>query len=172
MLLSLGLTSLSGKVLKTKDNALQDAFPAGTTITRTTLFLTGEQIDKVNTMAKVKCRSKLITYYTASQADSVIGFAFFDSHIVRTKSETFMLIVRVDGTIQDLQMLAFYEPLDYLPTPGWFSLFQNKQLDDSLWPNRAIDTVSGATLTTQAVTREVRKILAIYQTGIRKGVQE
>jgi hypothetical protein len=154
-------------VLKTKDNALQEAFPEGSNIVRKTLFLTDEQVSAIAILAKVKCESKLISYYTTLNGESPTQFVFFDSHIVRTKSETFMIVVAADGAIIDLQIVAFYEPMDYLPTRRWFNLFRKKQLDDSLWPNRAIDTVSGATLTTRAVTRAVRKILAIYEIGIK-----
>lgn len=161
-------SSTLAQVFKTQKEALKQAFPDGYTITRKVLFLTDEQVDKIQKLAKSKVESKLVTYYVGSEEDTTVGYAFFETKIVRTKPVTFMLVVNPNGTIRYVDILAFYEPLDYIPTSKWLDLFKAKILNDNLWPRRDIHHITGATLTVQAITQEVRKILAIYQIAIPK----
>jgi len=157
-----------GQVFKTQQIALRDAFAQCDTVVRKTLFLTEEQVTQIQKLAKSKIDSKLVSYYVGIKNDSTCGYAFFESDIVRTKKATIMVVVNPDGTVRNLEMLAFYEPQDYLPTQNWFKLFTGKFLTDNLWPKRSIDAVSGATLTVRSVTLGLRKILAIYKTALSK----
>lgn len=161
-----------GQVFKTQKEALQQAFPESDSITRKVIFLTKEQVNEIQKLAKAKVKSKVVTYYIGSKANKVIGYAFFETNIVRTKPETFMVVINPDSTIKYVDILAFYEPLDYLPTGHWFDLFKKKILNHNLWPKRDIHNITGATLTVQAVTQGVRKMLAIYQIAVPKEESE
>ena len=157
-----GFSLSHGQVFKTQSDVLQEAFPRNSRVERKVIFLTDEQITNIEKRAKAKLETKLITYYVGSVDDSTIGYAFFETNVVRTKPETFVVILKPDGSIKSVEILAFYEPLDYLPTPRWLRLFNDKILSDSLWPKRDIHNITGATLTVQAITQGVRKTLAIY----------
>jgi Na+-translocating ferredoxin:NAD+ oxidoreductase RnfG subunit len=159
---------LFAEVFKTRDDALATAFEGAGTVLRKTVFLTDEQVSQIESLAKVAVESKIVTYYIGMKSDSAIGFAFFETNVVRTKSETFLVVVRPDGSVQKTEMLAFYEPMDYMPTSNWFTLFRNRVLSDGLWPKREIHNVTGATLTVRAVTQGVRKILATFDVAVRK----
>ncbi len=159
------------QVFKTQAEALKDAFPGGATVTRKSLFLTDQQVARIQASARTKVESKLVTYYVGTRSDSVLGYAFFETNVVRTKPETFMVVVAPDSTVQRVEMLAFYEPFDYLPTPKWFRLFERKKLNPDLWPKRGIDGISGATLTVRSVVQGVRKVLAVYQVAVPKEKQ-
>ena len=158
----------NGSVFKTQQQALNETFADCDTVIRKTLFLTDDQVQEIQNRAKVKIESKLVNYYFGVKNDSVLAFAFFETNVVRTKPETFMVILAPDATVKSTEILAFYEPQDYLPTPGWFQLFVGKILNDALWPKRDIHGVTGATLTVRAVTQGVRKILAIYQVAVKE----
>lgn len=150
------------QVFKSQDLALRQAFPENASLQRKTLFLTDEQINTIQEKAKTKVDSKVVTYYTGVKGDSVLGFAYFESGIVRTKPATYMVVLHPDGEIKYVDILAFYEPLDYLPAPNWLSLFESKVLSTGLWPGRDIHNITGATLTTRAITLGIRKVLAIH----------
>jgi hypothetical protein len=79
-----------------------------------------------------------------------------------------MVVINPDSTVRYAEILAFYEPLDYLPAPNWLELFRSKPLKDNLWPRRDIHNITGATLTVQALTQGVRKMLAIFQVAVPK----
>ncbi len=169
VLLLISIQPGHAQVFKTQQQALQEAFPDSDSIERKTLFLTDEQVNQIQRLAKTKLESKIVTYYVEGKADSITGYAFFESNIVRTKPETFIVVLDKKARLKFVEVLAFYEPLDYLPTSNWFALFTDKILSDKLWPKRDIHNITGATLSVQAITQGVRKMLAIYEVAIAKG---
>jgi len=168
-LFTLSIQSSHAQVFKTQHKALQEAFPNSDSIERKTLFLTDEQVNQIQILAKTKLESKIVTFYVGEKTDSITGYAFFETNIVRTKPETFMVVSDKKARVKYVEILAFYEPLDYLPTSNWFALFADKILSDKLWPKRDIHNITGATLSVQAITQGVRKMLAIYEVAIAKG---
>ncbi|NIR49221.1 FMN-binding protein [candidate division KSB1 bacterium] len=160
--------ALQAQVFKTQQEVLTQAFPEETTITRKVLFLKDEQVEKIQDLAKTKVESKIITYYVGSKADSILGYVFFETQVVRTKPTTFVVIINPDSTVRSVEILAFYEPLDYLPTDNWFELFESNSLNPDLWPRRDIHAITGATLSVRALTFGVRKILSIFQITVVK----
>lgn len=133
---------------------------------RKTIFLTDEQVNSIQQQAKAKVESKIVTYYCSKK-----GFAFFETRTIRTMPATFIVVVQADGSIDAVEMLAFYEPEDYLPTKKWMSTFEKKTIDDNLWLKRGVYNISGATLSAQAIAESVRKILVTYRIAIAKEVR-
>ncbi len=154
------------QVFKNQDTALKSVFGNVADVQRKTIFLTDDQAAQIQKVAKTKIGSKIVTYYSGLKPDSTTAYVFFETNIVRTKRETFMVVLNPDATVASVEMLAFYEPRDYLPRENWFKLFTNKFLNENFWPKREIHAVSGATLTVRAVTLGVRKIMALYQVAI------
>jgi hypothetical protein len=151
----------------TKEDALELHFP-NAAVERKTVFLTEQQVQAIQQRAKAKVHSKIITYYVARRSGDIQGYAFFDTHIVRTMPETFVVVVGPDSTVKALQILAFHEPEDYLPPQRWLTQFIRKVLDGDLWLKRGIQHISGATLSAQAITNEVRRLLAAFEIAIPK----
>jgi hypothetical protein len=82
--------------------------------------------------------------------------------------ETFMAVIRPDSTVGAVEVLAFYEPEDYLPPARWLSLLVDSRLTDELRLNRGVRNISGATLSAQAITNGVRRLLATFEVAIPK----
>ncbi|MBI3587499.1 MAG: FMN-binding protein [Ignavibacteriales bacterium] len=158
---------LFGQVYLTKEQALKLYFP-NATVERKTVFLTDQQVEKIQTQAKSKVESKLVTYYVGKGASGAEGYAFFETHVVRTLPETFMVVLEADGSIRAVEILAFYEPEDYLPPKRWLALFQKKNVQSDLWLKRGVQNIVGATLSAQGITEGVRKVLATFETAIPK----
>jgi len=160
-------SSSEAKVYLTKDDALKKAFPDAE-IERKTLFLSDEDVKRVESLSVTKVESKILTYYIAMENGNIIGYAFFGSHIVRTKPEVYIVVINPDGSIKYVEILAFYEPEEYLPPKRWFEQFGGKVLDDNLWTKRGISAVTGATLSANSITQEVRKTLSVFKIMILK----
>lgn len=146
----------------TRDQALAETFP-GARIEPKSYVLTDAQLRGVREAARVRVESKLLTAYAAWRGDTLAGVAFLDSRTVRTMPGVFMTVVAPDTTVERVEVLAFHEPPDYRPTPRWLERFGRRRLDDRLWPRRDIRNLSGATLSTRAVTESVRLALADYR---------
>ncbi|MCA1611436.1 MAG: FMN-binding protein [Acidobacteria bacterium] len=149
-------------VYETRDQALARAFPSPATIERRTLSLTPEQRKRASREARAKVESSLVVAYAGRSASGLLGTAYFDTHPVRTASETLLVTVTPDGAAGEVEVVAFGEPEDYLPRPSWLRLFSKKPLDDELSVGRGLAHVSGATLTTRAIAAAVRRVLAVH----------
>jgi hypothetical protein len=155
------------QVYLTRDEALQLAFPQGSKIDRKTLFLSDQQVEQIEKLARAKVESKVITYYAGKEDTGVVGYAFFETHVVRTMPETFMTVIAPDGTIKLVEILAFYEPEDYKPSKRWLDQFVHQGLSEDLRLKGSIRAISGATISAHAITDAVRRILATYKLAVR-----
>lgn len=163
LLLSSSAGAAFAQVIKSQEQALKEAFAAADTVLRHTLFLDAEQLEKVQANSRSKFDSRVITYYVGKQNGQVVGYAFFEKEIVRTKETIVMVRVTPDGAIAQVEALAFMEPMDYMPAPRWFGLFDTRRLTPDLWPSKEIHMITGATLSVRAFTMCARRALATYQ---------
>ena len=154
---------LVAKVYHTRDSALKNVFSDADTIEKKTLFLDDEDVKKIEALAKVKLDTKIFTFYIGKKKEAVLGYVIFGSHVIRTKPEVYMVVINPDASIKFVEILAFYEPEEYLPIKKWFEQFVGRVLDDTFFPKRGIVAVSGATLSVNGITQEIRKALAVFQ---------
>ena len=111
---------LVAKVYHTRDSALKNAFSDADTIEKKTLFLDDEDVKKIEALAKVKLDTKIFTFYIGKKKEAVLGYVIFGSHVIRTKPEVYMVVINPDASIKFVEILAFYEPEEYLPIKKWF----------------------------------------------------
>ncbi len=162
----------AASVFHTQQEALALAFPEAERIESKTTVLSEAQAAKVEALARSQLESKLVTIHTGMRGAEVLGFALIDVHIVRTLPEAFMVVLTPEGAVRSVRMLAFHEPLDYLPPQRWYGQFEHKTLAESLRLGGDIHGVVGATLSTQAATRGVRRALAYYEVLLRPPAAE
>lgn len=141
----------------TQQQALASAFP-GAKIARQVIYLTPEQASAAKKDGGVDFDDRMIVRYAGPG-----GFAYFDTHRVRTLAETIMVVVTPDGRVSRIEVLSFDEPPEYLPKERWIDQFEGRKLDDDLSLKRAIRPVSGASLSGRAITNASRKILALHR---------
>jgi electron transport complex protein RnfG len=156
-LIALLAFSAHARVFLTQQQALATAFP-GVKVTREVVYLTPEQLAAAKKESGLDFTDRMIVRYA-----SPAGYAYFDTHRVRTLAETVMIVVTPDGRIDRVEILSFDEPPDYLPKPRWIEQFRGRKLDDDLSLKRAIRPISGASLSGRAITNASRKILALHR---------
>ena len=62
-----------------------------------------------------------------------------------------------------MRVLAFHEPLEYMPSARWYRQFEQKTLAAPLRLGGDVHAIVGATLSARAATEGVRRALALYQ---------
>lgn len=162
LILFLSFSSLA-LVLKLPESAVKDAFPEATNIEIKNIVLTEEQIKKAESIYKKRIDDRLVSFYVGKKGEEILGYAVIDTHIVRTKPETFMVVIGPNGEVRSIEIIAFYEPMEYMPTEKWLNLFNGINLNSGLRVKRDIPNITGATLSAIAITEGVRKILAIHK---------
>jgi hypothetical protein len=153
-------------VFHSRESALRLAFPDADRIEARDLFLSEAEAAEVERTARVPVESRLVTVYVGHRRDEVAGYAFLDTHPVRTLPETVLLVLDADGSVSGTHLLAFHEPPEYAPPERWLARFLGRDLDADLWTRRDVDALSGATLTAGAVTAAIRRLLAVWQVKV------
>ena len=146
----------------TLDRALARVFP-GARIERRTLALSPTDVRAVEARARARCEARLATAYVAWRGDTLAGAGWTDRRPVRTREALLLVTVAPDTTIARIDVLAFFEPPDYRPSPRWLALFRGRGARAPLAPPRQVPDVSGATLTSRAVNESARLALAWYE---------
>jgi electron transport complex protein RnfG len=149
----------------TQEEALRLAFPSATTIERRTAFLTPAQLGSARSLAGrgVEVAQEVVTYYVGMQGTRPIGFAYFDVHRVRTLPEVVMIVVSPTAVVDRIEILSFSEPPEYRSPAGWLRQFPGRALTDELSLRRGIQNITGATLTSRAITDATRRVLALHR---------
>ena len=151
------------KVYLTQEQALRSAFPPPAQVERRTLYLSEADAAKIAKEAGSPLGGSVFSYYVGRRDSEIAGYAYFDTHIVRTLPETIMVLVRPDGRIQRIDVLSFAEPEEYFPREAWRGQFSGKDLDPDLALRRGIRGLTGASLTAEAITAACRRILALHR---------
>jgi hypothetical protein len=165
---------LAAQARLTREEALRLAFPLPATVERRTAFLTEGQLARARELAgpDVEVTSRVVTYYvgrTCGAADpcgsagAPLGVGYFDAHRVRTLSEVLMIVVSPQGTVARVDILEFREPPEYRASGRWLAQLPGRELDDELSLKGSVVNLTGATLTSRAITRAVRRALALHQ---------
>lgn len=154
--------SLLASAFLTQEEALKLVFPQAKW-ERETLYLTPEE-QKILCQQWAEARpSHLVFRYKAYQEGKLVGYAYFDKHIVRTLPEVLMVALDHQGKVKRVEVLKFREPPDYLPNRKWYDQFEGKTLKDPLILGEDIRGVLGATLTARTTTRKVKEILTLHE---------
>lgn len=161
-LIVLGASAGETTVFHARDEALRLAFPDADRTQARDFFLTEDQRAAIERDARSPVDSDLLTVYLGYAGDRLLGYAIFDTHAVRTLPETFLTVLSTDGEIEATYVIAFHEPMDYLPTESWLRQFDGKRLADDLRVGRGIVAITGSTLSSHAVMGGVRRALAIH----------
>ncbi len=151
---------LAAADLITREEALATAFP-GAEIEAERVFLTAEQVRKAAALSGSEAPSALVARYVARRDGAVVGRAYVDTHVVRTKRESLLISLTPDGRVRRIEVTAFLEPREYRAPEAWMRQYQDRPLDDDLGLQRAIRPIAGATLTALATNAAVRRALAI-----------
>jgi hypothetical protein len=152
----------------TREEALASTFP-GATIEAQRLFLTADQQTRAEARSGQEVPSALVARYVARRENQVVGRAYVDTHVVRTKRESLLIALEADGGLRRIDVTAFLEPLEYRAPERWMRQYQGRRLDDDLAIDRAIRPLAGATLTTRATNAAVRRVLALDAVLTRDG---
>lgn len=163
----IAVESAAAKVFASQNQALAEAFPEATRIERDSRILRKAEAKRIEELTGEKLESRILVLHTAYQDDRVLGYAHIDVHNVRTQPEAFLVVLTPEGVVRSVRILAFHEPLDYLPTDRWYAQFDGKTRQDKLRVGRDVHGVVGATLSARAAADGVRRMLAFWEVLLR-----
>lgn len=151
------------KVFLSKKEALEVAFPGSDRVENLTYVLTGDQVETVEALARAPLESKVVVLHRGWRNGTVLGYALIDVHTVRTLPEAFLVVLTPKGEVRSLRVLAFHEPLEYLPNDRWYRQFDGKRRGAKLRVDQDVHGIVGATLSARAAAEGVRRALALHE---------
>lgn len=161
ILLSLVFIHSAFALIQSPQEAMKAHFSNITTVEQDSMILTKKEQHKVEMLAKVKLNSKLFRIYTAKNKMDTVGYGILLTKKIRTKSAAILYIIDTKGALQSIEIIAFNEPRDYLPSPRWLAQFNPNALQPHLL-KETITPISGATLSANAVVKVANIAHAIW----------
>jgi hypothetical protein len=150
----------AGSSLPSREEILQSVYP-GTMQAAERIFLTEVETIKVKELTGKELPSPLIALYRVRRGDTVVGRAYVDTHVIRTKRESLLVCLDAKGQVKRVEVTAFLEPPEYKLSERWYEQYEKKSLESDLRLGQSIRSVAGATLTSRAAADAIRRVLAI-----------
>lgn len=125
------------------------------------IILSEVQVQQLSKASQQTIETKLYRLYIAKNEAKTLGYGVLLNKKVRTKTAISLYLIGIDGKIKSIEIVAFNEPIEYLPAKTWLDGFDNKSGSNTLRLNQDIPTVSGATLSARAITDGSRIALSL-----------
>lgn len=138
----------------------QKAFNAKEVVSEN-IILTDAQLSQLSKTSQQKIDTKLYRIYVAKNGTQTVGYGVLINKKVRTKTAIALYLIGMDNKIKSIEIVAFNEPMEYLPSATWLNVFDQKSSENTLKLNQDIPTTTGATLSARAITDGARTALAL-----------
>ena len=113
------------------------------------------------------------TVFRVARGDSLLGFAVVRAVKGKDQPITFLVATDPADRLRDVDILVYREPYGgEVAYEAWRRQFRGKSSDDQLEVGRDIRSISGATISVNAVTLGVRRALSDLTTWHRSGAIE
>jgi Na+-translocating ferredoxin:NAD+ oxidoreductase RnfG subunit len=133
-------------------------------ITLQTLRLSADEAAALRTHCHLGWPGDTVLVLAPERNDSVLGYVVMDDVKGKDQYITYALAVTRDLRVTDVEILVYREPYGYeVKHQSWREQFVGKTPGDRLRHGREIRNISGATISSRAVTLGVKKILCTLQ---------
>lgn len=159
-------STLQAQVLISPIDAMKESFSPEATISKKNILLSGSEYKQVQQSAKIKLNTKIYRIFSAKVEDTILGYGVLVNKKVRSKNAVVLYIIEGDK-LSSIEVIAFNEPLEYVPSKTWKEQFNNIPVSKNLQLNRDIPTITGATLSARSITEGSRVAFGLYNTLLK-----
>lgn len=150
--------ALDSKIRKQPGMVIKSRYP-GCHFKKSHLNLNTNQRQEIKKQARVGFVGSRYIWYKITCPGKKGIYAVKDSHRVRSRKETIFTFVDDNQTVLGVEIVEFFEPIDYMAPERWLKLLQGKNIKDPLQPGNDLSGISGATMTSYAISSAVRRSL-------------
>jgi Na+-translocating ferredoxin:NAD+ oxidoreductase RnfG subunit len=163
ILLLLAGNTLGSEVLS-RDQVLKNAFPLAETFVRKVIRLSDEQMKKLSRESGQKISSRFVTVYIAKNGDETLGYGFIRYTKGKSSFIKYFVAITQDGKIHSIEIMSYRgEKGSEVRHEIFKKQFAGKSLGSNIKVGADINAISGATISSQAVTNSVRETMHIWQ---------
>lgn len=161
-ILFLSALELSAGVLLSPQEILKNNYGNNADVTEKSIILNKEQKQAIQKAAKTKLDSSIIRTYKVSDGSQHLAYAILLSNKIRSKNGVYLYTVNAKDLLESIEVVAFNEPLEYMPSDTWKKQFVNTATTQHLNIPKNISTITGATLSARSITESANIAMQIY----------
>jgi electron transport complex protein RnfG len=154
--------SLQAKLLLSPFDAMKANFGDDVEIVKKNILLSNNQAKALVEQAQTKIDTKIYRIFHAKKDGNILGYGILVLHKVRSNKTAILSIITPDGVLKCIEVIAFNEPMEYIPSANWIKVLENQTLSPRLNLGKDIPTVTGSTLSARAATKAARIALALF----------
>jgi Na+-translocating ferredoxin:NAD+ oxidoreductase RnfG subunit len=155
--------TLGAEVLS-RDQVLKNAFPLAETFVRQVIRLSDEQMKKLSREFGQKISSRFVTVYIAKNGDENLGYGFIRYTKGKSSFIKYFVAITPDGKIHSIEIMSYRgEKGSEIRNEVFKKQFSGKKVSNNIKVGTGISAMSGATISSQAVTNSVRETMRIWQ---------
>ncbi len=103
-------------------------------------------------------------FYVARTGKKVDGYALIDHEVGKTEPITFLTAITPEGEVKAVEVLVFREPIgSEIKDKRFLKQFGGKKGSDPIRIGQDIRNITGATLSSRAVAKGVRRALVLWE---------
>jgi Na+-translocating ferredoxin:NAD+ oxidoreductase RnfG subunit len=170
MLLLIAGNTFGGEDLS-RDQVMKKAFPSAETFVRQVLRLSDELMKKLSRESGQKISSRFVTVYVAKKDDGNLGYGFIGYTKGKSSFIKYFVAITPDGKIHSIEIMSYRgEKGSEVRHEIFKKQFAGKSLGGNIKVGADINAMTGATISSQAVTNSVRNTVLIWDEcfGIQK----
>jgi len=153
---------LSAKMLISPKDAMEQNYGAKSKIVEESIVLSASEANKIQEDAQVKLDSKIFKFFKAVQDNKTLGYGVLINRKIRTKNGVVLYLISSESVLKGIEVIAFNEPMEYVPSKKWISQFQSVDTKAPLFLSKDIPTITGATLSAKSFVEGSRLAFAFY----------
>ena len=156
------VATASAETLLTQEQALKVIFPKSESVKAETKALTAEQRKTLEENTGLRFPESEYPVFIATSKGQFDGYAVILNEIGKHENITFIVGVSPKGKVLDVAVMEYRESRGgEVKEQRFLSQFRGKQSSDPIRVNQDIVNYTGATLSSYAISRGVRRALAL-----------
>lgn len=154
--------SLNAKTIISPMDAMKQNYLQSDKITQEDLLITDANVLKIEQNAKTKLNTKSFKIFKAAKNGKNIGYGVLIDRKIRSKNGVALYMISADSTLKAVEIIAFNEPLEYIPSKKWISQLNNTQSQNIEKVLKDVPPITGATLSAKNIIDGSSIAFAIY----------
>ena len=138
------------------------AYGLNSEINKKNILVSKKQAATISEKAKAKLNTKIFRVFKAVKDEELQGYGILINRKVRSKNAVVLYLISIDSILKGVEIIAFNEPPEYIPSETWMKQLENIPTDKNLVVSKDIPTITGATLSARSLVDGSRVAFAFY----------
>jgi hypothetical protein len=154
----------SQRELDMADENIHRAFPHADRIERVSITLSDVEPESLRILTGRSHNDSILVVLLPTERGKIAGYAIIDNVMGKDQAITYLVQTTPALEVRDVSILAYRESYGgEIRNPSWLEQFFGKRPDDMMRPGKEIRNITGATISSRAVTFGVARILTLLR---------